>query len=176
MQIDFTQNYFELFNVPLQYPLEQSALATRYRQLQKQFHPDNYAAKTAAEQRLAIQFSAYINTAYQTLKSFALRAEYLLSLQGHTVNYQTTTISDHAFLMLQMQWREALSEIKSSNNISTNEAEIEQLNHVVNTEASALQDTFNMQYLENNITAAMQSVAKLYFVEKMQSEINTVEV
>lgn len=173
--MDISQNYFELLRLPQEYFFDKTLLSQHYRELQKQFHPDKYASKSANEQRLSVQFAAYINTAYQTLMSSVRRAEYMLVLQGEEVDHQSTTISDGQFLMLQMEWREALTDIAVLNDLNMAEQELDALADVVNVEAVSLENLFNQYYCDSNFSAAKQVVAKLHFVEKMLQEIERLE-
>ena len=71
---EFQKNYFQLFDLPEDFALDQVQLGKRYRQLQKELHPDRYASGSAHEQRLAVQYSALINEAYATLRKALPRA------------------------------------------------------------------------------------------------------
>jgi molecular chaperone HscB len=173
--MDFTQNYFQLLSIPQQYTVDNTLLSDCYRQLQKQFHPDKFASKPANEQRLAVQFAAYINTAYQTLQSSILRAEYLLLLADEEVNHQSTTISDGQFLMLQMHWRESLADIIVLQDLSVAEEELDHLGVVVKKAAIGLELSFDQQYSEQDMAEAKKTVAKLHFVTKMLSEVDCTE-
>lgn len=95
--MNFTQNYFELFQLPKLYEVDKKQLSNNYRQLQKQSHPDRYATHTVSEQRMAVQFAAHINSAYHTLLSPVKRAEYLLSLYVEVIDLQTATTQDTEF-------------------------------------------------------------------------------
>jgi molecular chaperone HscB len=173
--MDITQNYFQLLRLPQAYSVDKAALSAHYRELQKQFHPDNFATTSANEQRLAVQFSAFINTAYQTLKSSVLRAEYLLLLVGEEVDHQSTTINDGQFLMLQMEWRESLGDISMISELVVAEEQLESLSDVVKREALSLEALFDQSYNEKNLEIAKQVVAKLHFVDKMSREIESLE-
>jgi molecular chaperone HscB len=173
--VDITQNYFRLFSLPEIYFIDKNQLSIQYRELQKQFHPDNYANKPANEQRLAMQFAAHINTAYQTLKSTVKRAEYLLSLKNEIIDHQTMTVNDGEFLMLQMEWRESLADIEQLEHINEAEEAIEMLENQVKTLASLLEKRFDESYTENSIEIASQIVSKLFFVKKMLQEIERLE-
>ena len=61
--------YFQLFNLPEQYPLDTAALEQRYRALAAQFHPDKHTTANPFEQKQALMMSATLNQAYATLKS-----------------------------------------------------------------------------------------------------------
>ena len=70
-------DYFTLFGLPASYTLSLEPLAARYQELQRQYHPDKFASGSAAEQLAAVQQSATINQAWQTLRHPLTRAEYL---------------------------------------------------------------------------------------------------
>lgn len=114
MQQDLTKNYFELFGLPAHFDLDTADLASRYRDLQRRFHPDRYASAPDQERRLAMQFTAEINGAYQTLKNPLQRGRYLLTLAGVDLGDETDTTMDPAFLMEQMELREALEDLRHS--------------------------------------------------------------
>jgi molecular chaperone HscB len=173
--MDFTQNYFNLFKVPQDFFLDKEVLSANYRDLQKKFHPDKSANKPANEQRSAVQFAGYINTAYQTLLSPVERAIYLLSLMGEEVDDQSTTISDGQFLFLQMEWRESLAEIKTEKNIDSVEKQLESLLLTVRQAFAELEVIFNQQYADKDFLIAKDTIAKLQFVAKMLKEIDSAE-
>ena len=90
--------------------VDQISLDASYRKLQQEFHPDRYASKGAVEKRLAVQTASLINQAYDTLKSPLKRAQYLLELKQIDASQDSHITSDGAFLMQQIELREALSE------------------------------------------------------------------
>ena len=53
--LDFSKNYFALFELPEHYDLDTADLAERYRELQRVVHPDRYANASEQERRLAVQ-------------------------------------------------------------------------------------------------------------------------
>jgi len=174
------QNYFQLFGLNAGFRVDQALLSDKYRQLQRQIHPDKYAGKSDREQRLAVQFAAYVNTAYETLKSPLLRAEYLLSEAGKPIDQQSTTLNDGEFLMLQMQWRESLGELAAAQSDSApvsdeTERELNRLNDEVQHHHKLLLSTFEQQYNENALTLAQATIAKMHFVEKMLLEIEQLD-
>lgn len=59
---------FELFAVPAAFAQDRAAIDTRWKELQREAHPDRFAAQGAAAQRVAMQWSVRINEAYQRLK------------------------------------------------------------------------------------------------------------
>ena len=69
-------DHFQLFDLPPSFALDMAALDAAYRRVQGQVHPDRFAAGTAAENRVAMQWATQANEAYRTLKSPLKRAAY----------------------------------------------------------------------------------------------------
>ena len=101
---------FELFQLPVQFAQPRELIDTRWKELQRQAHPDKFAAQGAAAQRLAMQWSVRINEAYQRLKDPLARASYLCELHGAPIRAENNTAMPPAFLVQQMEWREALED------------------------------------------------------------------
>ena len=104
---------FELFGVPRRFEQDAAQLDARWKELQRQAHPDRFAVQGAAAQRVAMQWSVRINEAYQRLKDPMRRAAYLCELHGAPINAEDNTAMPAAFLMQQMEWREALEEARA---------------------------------------------------------------
>ncbi len=66
-------NYFQVFNVPEAFEIDEKVLTKSYFELQKKYHPDMNEGNVA---------SFDLNSAYKVLKDGILRAEYLLELKG----------------------------------------------------------------------------------------------
>jgi len=106
--LDLTQNYFALFGLRPDFHVDVDALTLRYRDIQSTIHPDRFVGKSEQEQRMAVQFAAFVNEAYLCLKTPLLRAEYLLQLQGLDTQHEERTHHDTQFLLEQMELREIL--------------------------------------------------------------------
>lgn len=107
------QNPFTLFDLPVQFQLDNTLLSERYLALQKNLHPDNFVSRSAAEQRMAMQKSTEVNDALAILKDPILRAEAIIKIQtGEAKNLEEKSMRDVAFLMQQMEWHEKLETIE----------------------------------------------------------------
>ena len=107
--MDFTQNYFEIFGLPVDFSVDQARLSSRYLELQKHLHPDNFVASTDQEKRLSMQWSTLLNTAQATLKDPLKCAIYLLQLHQIEIAENPSLPAD--FLMHQIALREELEAI-----------------------------------------------------------------
>ena len=112
MSLDFQQNFFELFGLPLDYRIDEQMLHDNHQKLQAAFHPDRYAAGSDQERRIAVQQASRINEAYDTLHNPVQRAQYMLKLAGIEINDQETT-QDTTFLMEQIELREEMDQCRS---------------------------------------------------------------
>ena len=101
---------FELFAVPPRFAQDAAQLDARWKELQRQVHPDKFAAQGAAAQRVAMQWSARINEAYRRLKDPLKRAAYLCELNGAPIDAESNTAMPAEFMMQQMELREAVDD------------------------------------------------------------------
>lgn len=94
------------------FPMALSFLEAHYQALQKQFHPDRFATRSAKERRLSLEHVTHLNTAYQTLRDPLSRSAYLLERlgNGHSDSDQAPP-ADPIFLMEMMEARETLESI-----------------------------------------------------------------
>lgn len=159
-------NDFKLFGLPVRYALDRAELDERWKQLQRQVHPDRFAAQGAAAQRVAMQWSVRINEAYQRLKDPLKRAAYWCELQGVAVNAENNTAMPASFLMRQMEWREALDEADGADALDALLAEARDARQQALATLTQLIDE------EANPTAAVQQVRALMFVERFTDEVH----
>ena len=108
---------FALFGLPERFAIDPPALDAKWKTLQGAAHPDRFATETAAAQRVAMQWAIRINEAYRRLKDPLARAAYLCTLHGADLQAESNTAMPAAFLMQQMEWREALSDAASADQV-----------------------------------------------------------
>ena len=159
-------NYFELFGLTPRFSIDLNCLEQSFHQLQAAAHPDRHAGSTHAEYRLALQQSTIINDGYHTLRNPSSRAQCLISLAGKA---ESAPALSSAFLMAQMQWREAVEEASVSNDIAVLEALAKRLKHRVNVQVHELATVLD-EY-SDFVTAELR-VNELHFYEKLLTEIN----
>lgn len=156
---------FELFGVPKRFAQERSALDARWKELQREAHPDRFAAHGAAAQRVAMQWSVRINEAYQRIKEPLRRAAYLCELHGAPIQAEDNTAMPGAFLMQQMEWREALEEAASAADIDVLDAEVQQARSATLAQCADLID------VQGDFAGAAQQVRALMFIARFADDI-----
>ena len=157
---------FKLFGLPQRFVLDRAALDERWKALQRQAHPDRFAAQGAAAQRVAMQWSVRINEAYNRLKDPLQRAAYWCELQGAPVNAHSNTAMPPAFLMQQMEWREALEEARDESALEA------LLDETQAAQRAALQELERLIDQMGDAQAAVQQVRALMFVDKFAQEVH----
>jgi len=173
--VDFSKNYFELFGLPMGFRVDKSALSSRYRDLQRVVHPDRYANASDQERRLSLQQATLVNEAFETLKDPVRRAQYLLRLNGVDADDAQQTTRDTAFLMEQMDLREALAEARHA---PDPQAELDKLMRQIGGMIKTLVAQMAMQFetaSSEQLEAARESVRKMQFLNKLHAEAEALE-
>ncbi|WP_137891481.1 Fe-S protein assembly co-chaperone HscB [Ramlibacter sp. 2FC] len=163
--MNLQSNDFELFGLPQRFAQDRAAIDARWKALQREAHPDRFAAQGAAAQRVAMQWSVRINEAYQRLKDPLKRAAYLCELGGAPIQAESNTAMPAAFLMEQMAWREALEEADSAADLERLEAEL------MRSRRETLQGLEQLLDAQGDFGAAAQQVRALMFIERFAGDV-----
>lgn len=165
MNLQLQSDDFALFAVPVRFVQDRAAIDERWKELQREAHPDRFAAQGAAAQRVAMQWSVRINEAYQRLRDPLKRAAYLCELRGAPIRAEDNTAMPADFLMQQMQWRESLDE---AHDIQT----LDQLTDDLQTaRREALSRIEQMLDAQDDAQAAAQQVRRLMFIERFAHDV-----
>lgn len=164
-QVNLQSSDFELFGVPERFVQERAQLDARWKELQRQAHPDRFAAQGQAAQRVALQWSVRINEAYQRLKDPLKRAAYLCELRGAPIDAENNTAMPAAFLMEQMEWREALEEAADEDALDVLAQRLAQARR------QCLQRIESLLDADGDATAAAQQVRALMFIERFGHDV-----
>jgi len=165
--MNLNQNHFELFGLPARFAVDTAALEARYHELQREVHPDRFAAASEAERRMSMQLATRVNEAYQTLKSPLRRAVYILQLRGVDPKFETNTAMPPEFLMEQMSWRERIE------SDSEKPEALLRLRAGLREESGKIYEKLDRQLDEHrNDEAASQTARMLMFYQKLAEEID----
>ncbi len=163
-----TIDFFALFGLPCRYPMDRPQLDRHYDALQRQLHPDNYVAASAAERDLALRRSSQVNEAYQTLRSPLARARHLLVCRGVASDdeLQEGTVDDSAFLMANLELREQIAALAERGDGPG----LRQLAHSQTAAFEALAEDFGRADVEGRGAAALELFRRMQFVAKLRDD------
>ena len=162
------QNYFELLSLKAIFSIDKAKLEKHYQQLITQHHPDKFAHKGKNQQAQALQNTALINTAYQSLSDDLNRAKYLLSLSGIDAFDHKDTQMDTDFLIQQIQYRETLEQLEQDKNIDEIEVFINKMTALEKSHIADISTQFEHQNLDN----VRNLVRQLRFYQQLKAQAN----
>jgi molecular chaperone HscB len=112
-----------------------------------------------------MQWSVRINEAYQRLKDPLARASYLCEMHGAPIRAENNTAMPPAFLVQQMEWREALEDAVAM-------AQLEQLASETrvaeNAQLSVIAQTLDV---DKDHAKAANEVRSLMFIQRFAQEV-----
>ena len=165
LPVNLQSNDFELFGLEQRFKQDRAELDARWKDLQRQAHPDKFSAQGAAAQRIAMQWSVRINEGYQRLKDPLKRAAYLCELNGAPINAENNTAMPSAFLMQQMQWREDLDEAQSTEDLNRISLDCSRF------QRRLLQTIEQLLDASQDYPAAAEKIRAMMFVERFASDV-----
>ena len=163
--MNLQSNDFELFGLAPQFVQDRQSIDARWKELQREAHPDKFVAQGTSAQRLEMQWSVRINEAYQRLKDPLKRAAYLCELNATPVNAENNTAMPTDFLIRQMAWREALED-------ASNGADLDDLGEQVRcARRDVIQKFEQLLDHEHDYQKAVQEVRALMFIERFDRDV-----
>lgn len=165
------RNHFALLGLPVGFDVDLADLSARYRSLQQQLHPDRHSGGTDTDRRLALQLTASLNDAYQTLQNPVRRAQYLLELSGEAADGEPDTRLSPDFLVEQMELRESLADLRQHADPRTKLAEL--ASHTERMMQEKIAD-FRRAYARGSegLKTAHNVVREMQFIDKLRREIS----
>jgi molecular chaperone HscB len=89
-------DYFTFFGLPPKLNLNVVALEKDFYELSRKLHPDLNARAGSQEQEWSLEQSSLLNDAYRTLRDPIKRTEYLLHLEGISLEEQSKSATEQA--------------------------------------------------------------------------------
>jgi molecular chaperone HscB len=165
--MNLSSSDFELFGLPQRFAQDRAEIDQRWKELQREAHPDRFAAEGHTAQRAALQWSVRINEAYRRLKDPLKRAAYLCELRGAPIDAENNTAMPQDFLFEQMEWREALDDAVS-------EEALEAVSERVIARRKEMLDRIRQLLDEEaDAPAAARQVRALMFIERFAEDVES---
>jgi molecular chaperone HscB len=160
-------DYFELFGLARAFELDPVELESRWKTRIATVHPDRFASESPAHRRVAMHWSAQLNEAYRVLRDPLRRAQYLCELAGYRTVDQAGTSMEPAFLMQQIEWREALEDAQQD----ADRSKLEQIESEIVVKRHEQMAKTGQYISEQQWTEAVKSLHEWMFVEKFLQEL-----
>ena len=170
-------DHFSLFGLAPVFSLDLTKLDAAHKEVMAHVHPDRFASGTAAERRVAMQWSARANEAHRTLRDDGRRAAHLCELHGVAIDAETNTAMPPDFLVQQMQWREALEELPAHGpqraaDLALLRAQVDTLRAQVDTlRADVVARLSQALDQARDFVAAAALVRQLMFIDRFRAEL-----
>jgi molecular chaperone HscB len=159
-------DYFALFQLKPQFKIDRQALESAYLTVQQKVHPDMHAQASDSDKRVSMQLSALANSAYRTLMNPIQRGLYMCARNGVDPQLETNTAMPAQFLMQQMEWREALDDVRDQ------PSKLDDLYKEVElTRANLLKEVEATIDEANNYELAATQLRALLFIDKFGAEL-----
>lgn len=157
-------NYFEFFELPIAFKIDEALLKQRFYENSKKYHPDFFTLESEDKQAEILELSTLNNQAYRTLSDFDKRMEYILTLKGVLAEEGKNEIPKD-FLMEMMDINESLMELEFEFDEAKYQhilQEIENQEHTIYTETASVIENY-----EDEKTSSQElSIVKEYFLKK----------
>jgi len=174
---DATMDPFASLGLPPRFDLDVSELEKRYRELQRQFHPDRHTTAASPQRRQTLLKAMEVNEAYRTLGDDVSRAEVLMARLGGS-NQEART-ADPAFLMEVMELREGLSDARAEGDSGRVAAMAKEVAAKQQAVLSALATAFSHALAQEVSATELQQIAalvsKLKYYRRFLDEVAAIE-
>jgi molecular chaperone HscB len=104
-------NFFEFYNIPIAFKLDEAALKKTFYANSKKYHPDFHTLESEDKQDEILELSTLNTEAYKILSDFDKRMKYILDLKG-TMAAEGENKLPQDFLMEMMDINEAIMELE----------------------------------------------------------------
>ena len=167
---------FDVLGLAPSFDLDVNELERRYRELQKQLHPDKFVHASSSERRDSLSRAVSVNDAYRILKDELKRAELLLARRAGAALGEATV--DPELLMEVMELREELASARKRRDITAARALGTLVAERAASETQKLRQSFT-ELAQGHASGAAQMAAhaltRLRYFRRFQDEVAAIE-
>ncbi len=157
--------YFDFFELPVSFVLDEATLRRQYYTNSKRFHPDFYSLEPAEKQAWALEQSTLNNQAYTTLADPDKRMQYILQQKGLLGDEQKQAAMPPSFLMEMMDINEAIMDLQLEMDAQRWEKTLRQVQEMEDQLTQSIQPILE-RYQDQGEQAADLEEVKIFFLKK----------
>lgn len=158
-----SENFYALLGVSEAFDISAATLSSRFKDLQRQWHPDRFGRSPPAERERASAMSARINEAYATLREPGSRARHLLTIRGEEDDTQHPL--DPEFLHWVVETREEVAATRGDE---------ERLKSLKKDAGEAMRECLSAlahAFESGDLSRAATETAKLQYLRRIEASI-----
>jgi molecular chaperone HscB len=157
-------NFFEFYDIPESFQVDQVKLKKQFYDLSKKYHPDFYANEDDERQQEILELSTINNKAYQTLSDPNKRLAYILR-EHDLLKEGAKPQLPGDFLMEMMDINERLMEVDDSEQLAKITAEVQSIENNLQENLEVL--TADYQQLDDTAKEdRLNKIADIYYRQK----------
>jgi molecular chaperone HscB len=157
-------NYFEFYNLPVSFLLDEAALKKTFYANSKRYHPDFFTLENEERQNEILELSTRNTQAYKTLSDFDRRMKYILELKGVMAEEGKNTLPQD-FLMDMMDINEAIMELEFDFDEATYQKAINDAQNIENQLFEEIKPVI-ANYQDNATPPTDLEKVKIFFLKK----------
>jgi molecular chaperone HscB len=157
-------NYFDFYEIPEAFNVDEALVKKKFYQLSKQYHPDFYANEGDEKQQEILELSTLNNKAYQTLLNPAKRLEYVLRLHNLVAEGAKPQLPS-GFLMEMMDINERLMEADDAQQLAAITGEVLAVEGDMNEKLESLTAAYE-QLDDTAKESRLIAIADIYYRQK----------
>ncbi len=166
-------NYFQFFNLPVQFNIDKKALRAQYIANSKLYHPDFHTLSSDIEQDKVLGKSTTNNEGWKTLSDPQKRTAHVLELNDALPEEGQAKVPQE-FLMDMMDINEALMELEFDPDPAIKEKvnqSIQELEDGLNKEGQAAMDAWDEDQEEGFLTVVRDYYLKMKYLSRLKEKI-----
>ena len=157
--------YFQFFDLPVSFYLDEKELKKRFLINSKKYHPDFFTLEGEEKQSEILELSTLNNNAYKTLSDFDARMEYILREKGILADEGNNTIPQ-AFLMQVMEIQEAIMELEFGYDGQALQSALQQVQQLEKELEDGIRPVLTSYHNETTTKEELEKVKDFYLKKK----------
>ncbi|MEN9522096.1 MAG: co-chaperone Hsc20 [Bacteroidota bacterium] len=171
-------NYFEFYNLPVSFKINNAELKKKYFEFSKLYHPDFFTNAKSTEIENALEKSTLNTNAFKVLSSLNSRMKYILELK-EIIHADEKFKLPNDFLLEMMDLNEAIDELQFEQDAKKKEVVISEIKAFENQLQQSVQHLIDKENVDEFSPIDFEKIKEYYFKKKylnrLEEQITKVE-